>query len=273
MPAPTFIYGTAWKEDDTARCVRDALAAGFRAIDTANQRKHYCEAAVGNALRAAWEGGQLTRDDLWLQTKYTFQRGQDERLPYDPRASLTEQVQQSFASSLEHLGVERLDSYLLHGPSTRPGLADADWEVWAAIEALHRRGQTAAIGVSNVSLAQLELLVGRARVKPRYVQNRCYARTGWDRDVRRFCRDHGIVYQGFSLLTANRKLLAHPPFRAIVARKGRTTAQVVFRFAQAVGILPLTGTTDPQHMREDLDLAFDLAPEDIAAIETMAVES
>lgn len=268
---PSWIYGTAWKEDATARCVRDALAAGFRAIDTANQRKHYCEAAVGEALRAAYQAGSLTREQLWLQTKYTYRRGQDERLPYDPRAPLEEQVQQSFVSSLEHLGCERIDSYLLHGPSARgDALSDDDWRVWAAMERLHDAGQAAALGISNVSLGQLRQLVEGARVRPRYVQNRCYASKGWDRELRRFCAEQQLVYQGFSLLTANRAVLRDPRFRAIVSRRRRTPAQVVFRFARDVGILPLTGTTDPAHMREDLDLDFELSESERATLETIA---
>src|SRR5580698_9063833 len=88
MPTPTFLYGTAWKEDRTAGLVELALGAGFRAIDTANQRRHYFEAGVGQGLAAAYRVGVVTRPDLFLQTKFTYQRGQDHRLPYDPEASL-----------------------------------------------------------------------------------------------------------------------------------------------------------------------------------------
>ncbi len=82
------VYGTAWKEDETATLVRQALQAGFRAIDTANQRKHYHEAAVGEALRG------IPRGELWLQTKFTFLDGQDQRLPYDPKAPINRKVEQ-----------------------------------------------------------------------------------------------------------------------------------------------------------------------------------
>src|SRR5438552_4095216 len=93
---PSLMYGTAWKEDSTRELVLKALNAGFRAIDTANQRKHYFEAAVGEALHTSG----VERDELFLQTKFTYQRGQDHRLPYDPKAALANQVQQSFVSSL-----------------------------------------------------------------------------------------------------------------------------------------------------------------------------
>src|SRR3954464_6756463 len=111
---PRFLYGTAWKEDRTQALVELALQQGFRGIDTANQRRHYHEAAVGEAIASALRAGLLTRDELFVQTKFTFRRGQDHRLPYDPAAPIATQVTQSFASSLEHLGVEVIDSYVLH---------------------------------------------------------------------------------------------------------------------------------------------------------------
>ena len=113
---PLIMYGTAWKEDRTQALVLEAIATGFRAFDTANQRKHYVEEEVGAAVRNAIASGTVTREDLFLQTKFTYQRGQDYRLPYDPDCDLTTQVRQSIASSLEHLGVARIDRYILHGP-------------------------------------------------------------------------------------------------------------------------------------------------------------
>lgn len=255
---PFFMYGTAWKEEDTARCVRDALAAGFRAIDTANQRKHYHEAGVGEALRDAFAGG-LAREDVFLQTKFTYRRGQDHRLPYDPDASPATRLRQSFVSSLDHLGVELLDSYVLHGPAGGPGLLDVDREVWRAMEALHDEGRVGVLGVSNVSPRHLRELLDFAATPPTFVQNRCYASRGWDRAVREICRTNGITFQGFSLLTANRNLPAAPAFQELARARGQTAPQLIFSFALAVGMLPLTGTTDPAHMREDLAI-FEATP-------------
>ncbi len=172
---PRFLYGTAWKEDETQRLARLALEQGFRGIDTANQRRHYHEAAVGQAIAGAIDTGLLTRDDLFLQTKFTSRHGQDHRLPYDPGAPIERQVEQSFASSLQHLGVEMIDSYVLHGPTQRVGLAADDWAAWRAMEAIHSSGRARLLGVSNVTLEQLQDLCGKARVRPRFVQNRCFA--------------------------------------------------------------------------------------------------
>ncbi len=196
---PRFLYGTAWKEDETERLTFLALRQGFRGIDTANQRKHYHEAAVGRAVAAAIRDGLVTRGELFLQTKFTFRSGQDHRLPYDPHAPIPAQVEQSFESSLEHLGTETIDSYVLHGPSERDGLGSADWAAWRAMEAIHDRGQARLLGVSNVNRAQLQLLCDGARIRPRFVQNRCFAVRGWDRDVRTFCAANGMTYQRVSL--------------------------------------------------------------------------
>ena len=265
---PAFLYGTAWKEDDTERLTRLAIDAGFRGIDTANQRKHYFEAGVGAAIAGAIRDGVVRRDELFLQTKFTYRDGQDHRLPYDPGADAPAQVRQSFASSLEHLQAASIDSYVLHGPSRRRGLGEIDREVWRAMEELPVRF----LGASNIALDQLEELCAFAKVKPMFVQNRCYARTGWDLQVRAFCRANGIIYQGFSLLTANVAELRNARFREIVKRVERTPAQVVFRFAMQVGMLPLTGTTDAAHMAEDLAAGeFELSGEEVAAIERLAV--
>jgi diketogulonate reductase-like aldo/keto reductase len=266
------MYGTAWKENETERLTRLAIDTGFRAIDTANQRRHYFEAGVGAAVAKAIADGVVTRDELFLQTKFTYVDGQDHRLPYDSRADHRTQVGQSFASSLEHLQTDFIDSYVLHGPRQRRGLHASDIEVWEAMEVLHAEGKTRALGVSNVGLDQIEELFSRAKVKPAYVQNRCFARAAWDVRVRQFCRMNGIVYQGFSLLTANVNELQHPAFWKIVERVERTPAQVVFRFAMQAGMLPLTGTTDAAHMREDLAARdFELTDDDVAIIERIAV--
>lgn len=268
IEVPAFLYGTAWKEERTEALVGQALAVGFRGIDTANQRKHYFEAGVGAALAKL---SAAERAGIFLQSKFTHRDGQDHRLPYDPSADMTTQVRQSFASSLEHLGVEQLDSFILHGPLWREGLARADREVWRTFEALHDEGRVRLLGISNVSAGQLAELCGLSRVKPAFVQNRCYARLGWDRAVREVCRREGVVYQGFSLLTANRAELQSRTLLAIAARHGKTPAQVVFAYAGTVGMIRLTGSSDAGHLRQDLASDdIELAPDEVAAIDKIS---
>jgi len=267
---PGFLYGTAWKQEDTARLTRMALDAGFRGIDTANQRRHYLETGVGEAISGAMDEGVVRREDLFLQTKFTYIAGQDHRLPYDSSAPVARQVEQSFTSSLEHLGVESLDSFVLHGPSMRHGLTDTDWSTWGAMEALQRAGKTRWLGISNVTLPQLEELMAGASVKPTFVQNRCFASMRWDLDVRRFCRDHGLRYQGFSLLTANPEVVRHPRLREVARRLDANLAQVVFAFARQAGMITLTGTTSAEHMRADLESqTLTLEADEMADIERL----
>ncbi len=271
VPIPSFMYGTAWKKEDTARLVQLAVASGFRAIDTANQPIHYQEARVGEALQALEKKG-ITRDSLFLQTKFTPVGSQDHRTPYDASADLTTQVRQSFDSSLTHLRTAYVDSYVLHGPYSRRGLGKEDWEVWTAMEGLYQSGKTRMIGISNVTALQLVQLCEQAKHKPMVVQNRCYAALGWDKEVREICKAHGIIYQGFSLLTANVEVLADPEIRAIAKRLGTGPAQIIFRFAMQIGMLPLTGTTSQQHMKEDLQAEqLALSAEEIQRIEMIAL--
>ncbi len=271
VSVPSFMYGTAWKKEATAQCVLLAVESGFKAIDTANQLIHYQEALVGAALKSLEEQG-VKRTMLFLQTKFTSVGGQDHRTPYDPSADLTTQVKQSFASSLAHLATDYVDSYVLHAPFSRRGLGEADWEVWSAMEALYQSGKTKMIGVSNIAAGQLTELCQRANHKPMVVQNRCFATLAWDKQVREICRAHDIIYQGFSLLTANREVLADPQVQKIARRLAATSAQVIFRFAMQIGMLPLTGTTSQQHMREDLEAErLELSTEELELIETIAV--
>ena len=268
---PPLLYGTAWKEDRTAALTELALRSGFRGIDTANQRRHYFEAGVGQGLAAVYRAGVVTRAELFIQTKFTYVAGQDHRLPYDPAADVGTQVAQSLASSLEHLGTDAVDSFVLHGPASGYGWSETDVEAWAAMTRERKAGRTRLLGVSNVSLRHLQQMAAVGGEQPAFVQNRCFARAGWDRQVRAFCAERGIVYQGFSLLTANVEVLRHPHVTRIASRSGATPAQVIFRFARAVGMLPLTGTTDPEHMRQDLaSPALALSHAEVRAIESLA---
>ncbi len=266
---PGFFYGTAWKEQDTERFTYQALNLGLRGIDTANQRKHYYEAGVGNALSRAYHDGFITRDDVYLQSKYTFARGQDDRLPFDPKASIAEQVASSFASSCEHLQTDYLDSFLLHGPETYSNLTANDIGAWRAIEGLANRGVVMAIGVSNFSLIQLQQLLLSAKIRPTFVQNRCYPSIGWDAPIRNFCADHGIIYQGFNLLTdpvLNRAPVTH----ALCEKYKISLGRLIYGFASQLGILPITGARDPLHLKENLAGRSDLlSSEELRAMESL----
>jgi diketogulonate reductase-like aldo/keto reductase len=250
VAVPRLIYGTAWKKERTAELVAQALRAGFRGIDTACQPKHYHEPGVGKALAVVAREG-LLRSDIFLQTKFTPLRGQDpDNVPYDSGASIDQQVQQSFAVSLRNLGVDNLDSLVLHSPYPE----DSDTlEAWGAMERLFDRGLVRQLGVSNCyEPERFERLWRAARIKPAALQNRFHAKTHYDRELRAFCRDKNIIYQSFWTLTANPQILAAPAVTATAKKYGRTPAQVFFRYLTQSGMACLTGTTSPEHMAQDL---------------------
>lgn len=255
---PWILYGTAWKKSDTENFVRTAIRLGFRGIDTACQPKHYDEPGVGAGVAACLRGepvcnGNLAREDLYLQTKFTALSGQDPaRIPYDPKAPLPDQVRQSLAVSLRNLQTDYLDGLLLHSPlpSARQTL-----EVWKAMESLVDVRRVRQLGISNCyRLEQLETLCDSARIKPAVVQNRFHADTGYDREIRAFCRQHRLIYQSFWTLTANPHVLAHRAVTSLASKRCRTPAQILFRYLTQIEVVPLTGTRTETHMREDLDI-------------------
>jgi len=259
---PRLLYGTAWKKEDTARLVQQAITLGFRAIDTACQPKHYDEAGVGQGVAAGLAATGLTRADVFIQTKFTPLSGQDPaNVPYSAEAPLPEQVAQSFAASRRNLRTTYLDSLILHAPLADPAQT---LTVWRAMEQLAGSGATRRIGLSNCyDLDAFVALYEAARIKPWAVQNRFQAKTDYDRPLRAFCQQHGIVYQSFWTLTANPQVLAHPHLQTLATHLQRSPEQVFFRYLTQCGVLPLTGTCSAQHMLEDLAI-FEFALDDDA---------
>ncbi len=264
------LYGTAWKKERTAELVETALRIGFRGIDTACQPKHYDEAGVGSGIARAMMTG-IRREDLYLQTKFTSVDGQDpRRIPYDPAASLPEQVRQSCRVSLANLQTTYLDCLVLHSPFDT--MAETE-TVWRTMEALVDEGLVREIGLSNCyDAAMFEDLFARARVKPLVLQNRFYVKTGFDRSLRAFCRRHDVVYQSFWTLTANPQILAHTAVRALAKKHDVTPAQIFFRALTQIGVVPLTGTTSEEHMRQDLTVFdFELSVDEVARVTMLFV--
>lgn len=265
---PKIIYGTAWKEDRTSDLAETALKAGFRAFDTANQRKHYFEQGLGNAIQVFLNSNGHARHELFIQSKFTFALGQDHRKPYNESDPYPLQVRHSFESSLDHLGVDYLDSYVLHGPFAWGEVSAEDFEVWAEMENIYTEKKVLNLGISNVSLKQLELIFEKVSIKPKFVQNRCFANQAWDLPIRNFCKKHDIAYQGFSLLTANRQELQSSVIQDIANKYDKEIPQVIFRFSQQSGMIPLTGTTDASHMKLDLQIEdFSLDAKDLQSIQ------
>ncbi len=261
---PKIIYGTAWKKDSTAALVEQAIRLGFRGIDTACQPKHYNEAGVGDGLQQG-----VGRSELYLQSKFTPLNGQDPmNVPYDPEASLSEQVAQSFQTSLKNLQTSYLDCLVLHSPLASHPLT---LQVWRAMEQIFDANGAKQLGISNCYDFQLfEQLYRDARIKPAVIQNRFYAQTGYDRTLRDFCNQHQVIYQSFWTLTANPHVLADKTLKSLAAKYQRSAAQLFFRYLTQIGIIPLTGTTSEFHMREDLAIFdFELDGDECGTVEKL----
>jgi diketogulonate reductase-like aldo/keto reductase len=259
---PRIIYGTAWKKERTADLVEKAIQMGFRGIDVACQPKHYNESLVGAALHRLKDHG-IGRDGLYLQTKFTPLSGQDpENVPYDKNAPVELQVVQSFETSKRNLQTEYVDSLILHSPLAPHALL---MNAWNSMEEIQKAGGARQLGISNCyNLEVLKALYADADVKPALLQNRFYQETGYDADLRRWCSRHGLIYQSFWTLTANPHILADTAVRNIARKFQKTEAQIFFRYLSQSGIVPLTGTSSEQHMREDLGIFdFELSSEDI----------
>lgn len=265
---PKLIYGTAWKKEQTQTLVTQAVTAGFRGIDTACQPKHYHEAGVGDALEALCKQG-ITRESLYIQTKFTPLSGQDPNtVPYDRDASLTKQVLNSFEVSKSNLRTHYVDTLILHSPLFP--FSDL-MEVWSAMESIVHSGGALQLGISNCyDLKVLQQLHEEAKVKPAVVQNRFYADTDYDRSMRLWCDERGILYQSFWSLTANPQILASDEVKTLAVKYGKTNAQVFYRFLIHLGIVPLTGTTSTTHMQEDLAVfEFKLTAKEVKSIDVL----
>jgi diketogulonate reductase-like aldo/keto reductase len=249
---PFLVYGTAWKKEDTARYVMEAVQAGFRFIDTACQPKHYNEAGVGDGWKAAAQELGLSRQELFLQTKFTPYPGQDpNNVPYDPTAPLEEQVRTSLAVSLQNLHTDFLDSLVLHSPMDT---VEDTMVVWRVMESFVDEGKVIRLGISNCyDYNQFRTIYQEARIKPSVLQNRFYAQSNFDTELRKFCKEHKIWYQSFWTLTANRNALALAEVKELAEAKGLTPQTFMFAFLMSLGyVTPLSGTTSRLHMAEDV---------------------
>lgn len=256
---PQLIYGTAWKKERTKDLVIQAIRSGFRAIDTACQLRHYNEAGVGEALEQLYHEG-ISRGDIFLQTKFTPVDGHDaDSIPYDKDAVLEQQVLQSFERSQQNLRSDYVDALILHSPLFP---FKHLIEVWRGMEKLHNEKKALQIGISNCyDLSLLKKLYEHATIKPTIVQNRFYADSNYDTELRQWCLAHDITYESFWSLTANPHILNSLPLLQLARKYSKSIAQIFYRFLTQQGITPLDGTTSLEHMQEDLE-SFDITLSD-----------
>lgn len=253
LPPPIF-YGTAWKKGETARLVCEALQAGFRAIDTACQPRHYREDLVGEGLSKAIKLGVVAREAVFLQTKFSPIDAHDANtIPYDAKQPVEEQVRTSIGVSLKNLQTTYIDSVVIHSPM--PTL-ELTIRVWRVLEGFVDQGVIRQIGVSNeYDASRFVSLYDAARVKPSALQNRFYADSGYDTDLRAFCKAKRIMYQSFWTLTGNPHILKSQALRSVAAARSITVEEAMYRFVMDLGITPLCGTTNRGRMEKDILVA------------------
>lgn len=211
---------------------------------------------MGQGIRAAITAGIITRNDIYIQTKYTSISGQDPKnLPYDPHSDITTQVHTSISSSLHNLRPSSdddessepyLDCLVLHSPL--PTFTQT-LEAWKAL-CTHHPHRLHSLGISNVTLPILRSLCEASPVRPTVVQNRFHAATGYDGPLRAFCREQGIVYQSFWTLTGNPGIVRSALVGELAGLVGVEREVAVYALVRALGIVVLNGTTS--HMLSDL---------------------
>jgi 2,5-diketo-D-gluconate reductase A len=226
---------------ETERAVDTAIAAGYRHVDTAQAYGN--EADVGRALRACG----LPREEVFVTTK--FATGRD-----DPESELEH--------SLERLGLDAVDLYLVHTPRGGPRRA------WPAMERTLERGLTRSIGISNFSLAELEALLAGATVKPAVNQVQfspfCYRRL-----LLEGCRARGVELEAYSPLTRGHEL-DDPTVAEVACTHGRTPAQVLLRWAIERAITVIPKSVHEERIRENAAIFdFELGPEDLTRLDRL----
>lgn len=234
-------------DEETTTAVSTALAAGYRSIDTAAVYGN--ERGVGRAIA---DSG-LARDELFITTKlWNADQGHD--------AALT-----AFDVSLEKLGLDHVDLYLIHWPAPARDLYS---DTWRALEKLLADGRTRAIGVSNFRPAHLERLLKDASVVP--AVNQIELHPGLQqRESREFHTRHGIATEAWSPL-AQGAVLNDESITSIAAKYGRSPAQIVLRWHLQTGNVVIPKSVTAARIRENLDVFdFELDRQEIDAIDRL----
>lgn len=240
---PVLGFGT-WQIQgkDAEKAVLCALKAGYRLIDTAAIYEN--EEDVGKALHKSG----IPRNAIFVTTKlWNSDHGYDSTI-------------NACAVSLEKLGLSYVDLYLIHWPVE--GLRN---ETWKAMEALLKEGKCRAIGVSNYTIRHLEELLNNSSTIPviNQVELSPYL---YQKELLDFCRSHGIQIEGYSPLTRGKKL-NDPQLVSIATKYGKSTAQVLIRWALQLGLIIIPKSSRPDRIRDNADVFdFEISPEDMGII-------
>ncbi|MFM9535952.1 aldo/keto reductase [Lysinibacillus sp. IITD104] len=224
--------------DDLAEAVKTAIAKGYRSIDTAQVYRN--EESVGRGIRAAIEEGLVTREELFITSKVW-----NDGLSY-------EETLAAYDSSLEKIGLDYLDLYLVHWP----GIDQNYLEVYKALEKIYQDGRVRSIGVSNFHVHHLESLLKATTVVPVINQIEFHPHLTQE-EVRAYCKDKGIQVEAWSPLM-NGSLLEETLIQELAAKYGKTPAQIVLRYDVQHDVVTIPKTMTPARMTENLAV-FDFA--------------
>lgn len=224
--------------DDLAEAVKTAIAKGYRSIDTAQVYRN--EESVGRGIRAAIEEGLVTREELFITSKVW-----NDGLSY-------EETLAAYDSSLEKIGLDYLDLYLVHWP----GIDQNYLEVYKALEKIYQAGRVRSIGVSNFHVHHLESLLKETTVVPVINQIEFHPHLTQE-EVRAYCKDKGIQVEAWSPLM-NGSLLEEALIQELASKYGKTPAQIVLRYDVQHDVVTIPKTMTPARMTENLAV-FDFA--------------
>ena len=238
------------KPEDTVEAVTQALQAGYRHIDTAQMYGN--ERAVGEAIAKSG----LDRGDLFVTSKLA----NDSHRPDDAR--------RAFAGSLDALGFDYLDLFLIHWPL--PTRYDGDYvSTWQALEEFYRDGRARSIGVSNFQPHHLRRLHNECEITPAADQIEVSPYLT-QQQVREFCAEHQIAIEAWSPLARGGELLRDPVVVSIAEAAGKTPAQVVLRWHIQRGDIIFPKSVTPARIRENIDIFdFELSGQDHEAITSL----
>jgi len=236
--------------DDLAEAVKTAIAKGYRSIDTAQVYRN--EESVGRGIRAAIAEGLVSRDELFVTSKVW-----NDGLSY-------EETLAAYDSSLEKLGLDYLDLYLIHWP----GLDTNYIEAYKALEKIYQDGRVRSIGVSNFHVHHLEHLLKETTVIPVINQIEFHPHLTQE-EVRAYCKEHGIQVEAWSPLM-NGSLLEEELIQQLATKYSKTPAQIVLRYDVQHGVVTIPKTMTPARMTENLHVFdFTLTDEEMAQLDAM----
>ncbi|MFJ5792815.1 aldo/keto reductase [Lysinibacillus sp. NPDC097162] len=236
--------------DDLAEAVKTAIAKGYRSIDTAQVYRN--EESVGRGIRAAIDEGLVSRDELFVTSKVW-----NDGLSY-------EETLAAYDSSLEKLGLDYLDLYLIHWP----GLDTNYIEAYKALEKIYQDGRVRSIGVSNFHVHHLELLLKETTVIPVINQIEFHPHLTQE-EVRHYCKEHGIQVEAWSPLM-NGSLLEEELIQQLASKYSKTPAQIVLRYDVQHDVVTIPKTMTPARMTENLHVFdFALTDEEMAQLDAM----